>query len=161
MDPNADSPHTLRQKRDELYQAARDNPGSEENEMVEALLLSAMSNTQPVLYDARPRLALSDERRRFRAARERKAQERRTRQQTLRKRRKRTGRAAKRRDASVAELQREVEKRDLRLKKIEEALKRATAAAAGKPMTHLDVYRRIAEVIGLTPPMEPIGENQG
>jgi hypothetical protein len=147
MDANPETPATLRQKRDELYKAARDHPGSAEDEMVEILLLSAISEMKPLFYDALPARALGEERRRFNAARQQGARERQP------KRGKRTGTAAGLAGKSVAELKLEVETRQERLEKIEETLK---AMAAGKQMTDLDVYKRIAAIVGLTPPLEAV-----
>ena len=152
MDTNTNASQTLRQKRDELYRAARDHPGSLEDEMVEILLLSAMSKIEPAPYDATAGRALGDERRRFQAAQERRVHERRA----------QSGAAVARNDltggADVAELRRELEKRQRRLEKIEEAFEAAKAArAAGKQMTDMEIYNRIAAVIGLTPPAEPVG----
>lgn len=156
METNAVTSRALRQKRDELYKAAREHPGSEEDEMVEILLLSAMSNTQPLHYDGPPGLALGDERRRFHAAHERRVRERRAQQRVPEQGGKRTeaGRAGE----TVAELRREVEKRQRRSERIEEAFKAAQAAvAAGKQITDMEIYNRIAAVIGLRPPSEPLG----
>ena len=151
---------TLRQKRDELYRAAREHPGSEEDEMVEILLLGAMANLQPAAYDATPGLALGEERRRFFGRAPTKHPERRRRQKAGGKGKERTGAVAGRAASSVAELRREVEKRQRRLEKIEEALKTAQAAmASGKQMTDMEIYNRIASVIGLTQPLDPIGTN--
>jgi hypothetical protein len=158
MDQNAvpTTAGALRQKRDELYRAAREHPGSEEDEMVEILLLSAMSNLQPVGYDAKPGMAIGEDRRRFQAARERKAQQHRDRQRAIAKARERRGPAAEEDAPSVAELRREVETRQLQLERVEEALKSAQAAmASGKQMTDLEIYNRIAAVVGLVPPSEP------
>jgi hypothetical protein len=158
MDQNAvpTTAGALRQKRDELYRAAREHPGSEEDEMVEILLLSAMSNLQPVGYDAKPGMAIGEDRRRFHAARERTAQQHRARQRAIAKARERSGPAAEEDAPSVAELRREVEARQRQLERVEEALKGAQAAmAAGKQMTDLEIYNRIAAVVGLVPPSEP------
>lgn len=162
MDLNANETPagTLREKRDALYQAAREHPGSAEDEMVGILLLGAMSNLQPSAYDATPGLALGEERRHFRAAPEGSEHERQP-------RRKAGGQSTKRRGAaaSVNELRREVEKRQRRLEKIEEELKTAQAAmVAGKPMTDMEIYNRIMSVVGLNEPLVPIGtvdENDG
>jgi hypothetical protein len=151
MDANPETPATLRQKRDELYKAARDHPGSAEDEMVEILLLSAISEMKPLFYDALPARALGEERRRFDAARQQGARK------LQPKRGKRTGTAAGLAGKSVAELKLEVETRQERLEKIEETLKSAQAAmAAGKQITDLEIYQRIWAVIGLTPPLEAV-----
>ncbi len=146
-------PQTLRNKRDELYRAARDHPGSPEEEMVEILLLSAMSKMEPAAYDAMPGQALGEERRRFQATRVRRVRGRRARRKAAAAG---SGPTEKADGTSRAELRRELEKRQRRLEKIEEALEAAKAArAAGKQMTDLEIYNRIAAVVGLTPPIEP------
>jgi hypothetical protein len=152
METNVNASETLRQKRDELYRTARDHPGSPEDEMVEILLLSAMSKMDPAPYDATASRALGDERRRFQAARERRVHERRAPSAAAGAGSNPTG------AADVAELRRELEKRQRRLEKIEEAFEAAKAArAAGKQMTDMEIYNRIAAVIGLTPPAEAAG----
>jgi hypothetical protein len=157
MDLNATNVGTLREQRDELYRAAREHPGSEEDEIVEILLLTAMSSLGPATYDATPGLAIGEERQRFQAEPERSTQERRTRPKAGEKSKERSG-AAESETASVAELRREVEKRQQRLERIQEAMKAAQAAmAAGKPMTDMEIYNRIARVIGIRQPSEPIG----
>jgi hypothetical protein len=154
MEMKADTSRTLRQKRDELYKAAREHPGSEEDEMVEILLLSAMSNIQPAHYDSQPRLALGDERRRFHAAHERRVRERRA--QRRAPERGGEGTEAVCVGETVAELRREVEKRQRQLERVEEALKTAQAAvAAGKQVTDMEIYNRIAAVVGLRSPLQP------
>jgi hypothetical protein len=151
METNADTPHILRQRRDELYKAAREHPGSAEDEIVEILLLSAMANLEPAPYDAMPGLALGEERQRFHAADPRRAREHRQRQKAQSRGRGR--RAAAPAGESMAELRRELKQRQQRLEKIEEALEGARAAmAAGKQMTDMEIYNRIAAVIGLIPP---------
>jgi len=156
MDTNADSSRILRQKRDELYKAARDHPGSDEDQIVEILLLSAMSKMEPVPYDAMPGIALGDERRRFQAVRERRVRERRVQQGTPAADVTQT--TAGPGNESVAELQLELERRQRRLEKIEEALESAQAAmAAGEPMTDAEIYKRIAAVVGLNAPLIPTG----
>jgi hypothetical protein len=155
METNVNASEALRQKRDELYRTAREHPGSPEDEMVEILLLSAMSKMDPAPYDATASRALGDERRRFQTARERRVHERRAQSGA-------EGTGSHPREAadevSVAELRRELEKRQRRLEKIEEAFEAAKAArAAGKQMTDMEIYNRIAAVIGLTPPAEAAG----
>ncbi|HXJ92930.1 MAG TPA: hypothetical protein VMT20_08615 [Terriglobia bacterium] len=52
METKVNASETLRHKRDELYRAAREHPGSAEDEMVEILLLSVMAQMDPAPYDA-------------------------------------------------------------------------------------------------------------
>jgi hypothetical protein len=164
MDLNATNIGTLREQRDELYRAAREHPGSEEDEMVEILLLGAMSKLEPAAYDATPGLAIGDERQRFQAAHAQSVQEGRTRRKAPGKGNEHTRAAepgaAEGGVSSVAELRQEIAKRQQRLDKIEEAMKSAQAAmASGKQMTDLEIYNRIAAVVGLIPPSGPAGTN--
>ena len=155
METNANVSQTLRDKRDELYRAARDHPGSAEDQMVEILLLSAMSKMDPAPYDATAGRALGDDRRRFQARRERRVHERRA-QSGARGMGSHAQEAAD--HASVAELRQELRNRQQRLEKVEEALRSAREArAAGKQMTDMEIYNRIAAVIGLRPPAESAG----
>ena len=163
MEIDANVSQTLSQKRDELYRAARAHPGSPEDEMVEILLLSAMSKMDPAPYDATAGRVLGHERRRFQTTREPRAHERRA-PGGAEGAESQPQKAAD--EASVAELRQELEKKQERLEKIEEALEAAKEArAAGKQMTDLEIYNRIAAVVGLTPPAEtaergPLPEGQ-
>jgi hypothetical protein len=155
METSVNASQTLREKRDELYRAARAHPGSPEDEMVEILLLNAMSKMDPAAYDTTGGQALADERRRFQAGRERRVHERRAPHAAAGAE---TNPAARGDEASIAELRQELEKGQRRLEKIEEALQDAKAAReAGKQMTDMEIYNRIAAVIGLTAPPETIG----
>lgn len=173
MDPIFD---TLRQQRDELYQDARSHPDSEADQMVQILLLSALRYQQAGEYDANLGRALAHERRGYRQARVKHIEQRRgagpgdfaqsdepgaevpageggTRQ---------AGGGEGDGDnggRTAGEHQIDHEDAEWRLKKVAEALENAKAAAeSGKEIDAMQIYNKIAEVIGLRPPSSAVGQ---
>ena len=136
----------LRQKRDQLYQDARVHPNSEADEMVRVLLLAGISSMEPESIDEEAEAAQAEERRRFRSARR--------------------ARAANSEPAGPAlpeteQVRFEIKERQSKLRRVAEATEQAqAAAAAGRPMDPLQVYSRIAEIIGLQSPAEAAGGRQ-
>jgi hypothetical protein len=140
---------TLRQQRDELYQDARNHPDSDADQMVQILLLSAMSNQQGDAYDADFGAARADERRAYRQARAKRAQQRQQAQPG-----EAADDAAPGGDTAGGEADDEVDNLspEMRLEKIAQALEDAKSAAeSGKEMDPMKIYNKIAEVIGLRP----------
>jgi hypothetical protein len=159
---------TLRQQRDELYQDARTHPDSEADQMVQILLLTALRNQQAGDYDANLGDVLAGERRGYRQARAKRIQERQG--AGLGEAAESDppggeiggeagGREAGGQEASGAggrragENQIEYTDAEMRLRKVAQALETAKAAAeSGKEMDAMQIYNKIAEVIGLRPP---------
>ena len=154
MDRPSRTQSTLKQKRDELYAAARENPDSEEAEMVQVLLFAGISQMQPESYNQTPGLALGAERKRYGQARDRRAGERRTRRATEQahasEQAEEGGPAVEGAEIETQGLRRELSDREARLRKATHALEAALSADAdGRPMDPLQVYNRIAEIVGL------------
>ena len=126
-------PKTRRQKRDELLQDARDNPGSEAGEMLQALVLAGISRLEPDSGVAEAELDLEDARVRYQGFRQQNPKA-----------------------GAEGGSQRVVEQlweRTQKLKQVQEATAEAQAAlAAGQPMDALAVCNRIAEIVGLRAP---------
>jgi hypothetical protein len=135
MNPHSDTLQALRQKRDELYRDARANPDSEAGEMVQMLLLAGLSNMRPELSDEEAPLTLEEERRRYQLARH--AQE-----------------AA----AGAARLKAQDDALSRELGEGQKKLERATAVPG---LTELQVYNRIAEIIGLRSPADDNADRDG
>ncbi|HEY6291201.1 MAG TPA: hypothetical protein VI455_06505 [Terriglobia bacterium] len=153
MDQPSQTQPTLKQKRDELYAAARENPGSEEAQMVQVLLLAGISQTEPPSYNKTPGLALGVERERYGQARDRRTGERRARHTP--EQAQEAGTATEGAESETEELRREVVDREARLRKAAHALEAARSAdAEGRPMNPLQVYNRIAEIVGLRSPAD-------
>ncbi|HXJ91834.1 MAG TPA: hypothetical protein VMT20_03025 [Terriglobia bacterium] len=167
MNPNFD---TLRQQRDELYQDARNHPDSDAEQMVKILLLSALSNQQSGEYDAHFGDRLARERRGYRQARAKRIQERweggpseaATLEQpgaevaAVESRGQAVGGEGGNREGGEGASPADAE---MRLKKVAQALENAKVAAeSGKEMDPLTVYARIAEIVGLRAPLQPIGQ---
>ncbi|HEY6292577.1 MAG TPA: hypothetical protein VI455_13595 [Terriglobia bacterium] len=124
---------TLRQKRDELIRDARDDPGSEAGEMLQALLLAGLSHLQPEPHNQEAEMTLDEERQRYQSVREQNPK---------------VGAEAGSRHVIL-----DLEEREGRLREVAEATKAAQAAlASGQPMDALAVYNRIAEIVGLRAP---------
>jgi hypothetical protein len=123
---------TLQQKRDELLQDARDDPGSEAGEMLQALLLAGISHL-PEFDRQEAEMTLDEERQRYQSVREQNPK---------------AGAEAGSRDVIL-----DLAEREGRLREVAEATKAAQAAlASGQPMDALAVYNRIAEIVGLRAP---------
>jgi predicted transposase YdaD len=153
MDPSLE---TLRQQRDKLYRDAQNQPDSEAHQMVQILLLSAMSNQQPEAYHEQFGDSLARERRGYREARARRAQERRGAPLGEEEEEIRAGVEAS--GDETPESEADALGPEMRLQTIAQALEHAEAAAeSGKGMDPLAVYKRIAQIVGLTPPPELTG----
>jgi hypothetical protein len=149
---------TLRRQRDELYQDARSHPDSDADQMVQILLLSAMSSEEAGGYDENLGAALVRERRGYRQARAKRAQDRR-------------GAGLDETAPAGAETaggdEGENFSPEMRLEKIAQALQEAEdAAESGQAVDSMVIYNKIAEVIGLRPyspqaPDEPNAETGG
>jgi len=126
-------PKTLRQKRDELLRDARDNPGSEAGEILQALVLAGISRLESDSGAAEAELDLEDARERYQGFRQQNPK-----------------------PGAEGGGQRVVEQlweRTHKLNQVEETAAEAQAAlAAGHPMDALAVYNRIAEIVGLRAP---------
>ena len=124
-------PKTLARKRDELLEAARDNPGSEAGEMLQALLLAGISRLESEQEEAE--LELEDERERF---------------QVVRRQSPRAGS-----DVAAITVIGGIQERDDKLERVRQAAAEAQAAlAAGQTLDALAVCNRIAEIVGLRAP---------
>jgi len=155
---------TLRQQRDELYQDARSHPDSEADQMVQILLLSALRNQQAGDYYASLGGALAGEHRGYRQARAKHIVERQgvglgeadgSNQQDAQIGGQPGGGGAGGLKAAGEVREGELGRADaeLRLKKVAQMLQNAKAAAdSGKEMDAMQIYNKIAEVIGLRPP---------
>jgi hypothetical protein len=164
---------TLRHQRDELYQDARRHPDSEADQMVQILLLSALRNQQAGDYDADLSDTLARQRRGYREAQAKRSQERQRAVPSEAAKTGSRGTGAARTEAAGSEAGwgtaagREASENEFgraeaetRLKKVAEALQNAKAAAeSGNEMDPMQIYRKIAEVVGLNSPLQPIGEH--
>jgi hypothetical protein len=137
-----DKLQALRQKRDQLYRDARAHPDSEAGEMVRMLLLAGISGLEPETVDEEAEAAQAEERRRFRKAR-------------LARIRRPPADGNDRTPLEVRDVDVEIRERQSKLRRVAEATEEArAAAAAGRPMDPLQVYSRIAEIIGLQSPVQ-------
>ena len=147
----SDDLRALSQQRDDLYDEARRNPESDADEMVKALLLSAIRDAQRELQESEK----ADE-----ANRRSREQERRQQRILARRAAGEAGadflpRAA---EAAVAEARlREVQSQ------IAEVARIASDATAQPSMDPMAVYNKIAEIIGLQYPsgQDPQPRNEG
>lgn len=134
-----DNLQALREKRDQLYRDARAHPDSEADEMVRLLLLAGISGMQPDDIADEAEAARAEERRRFRSAREARIT--------------RPPDEGERGQPEARDVDREIRERQDKLRRVAEATAEAQAAAAGgKPMDPMQVYNKIAEIIGLQQP---------
>jgi hypothetical protein len=157
---------TLRQQRDELYEDARNHSDSEADQMVQILLLGALRNQQAGDYVAELDDALARERRGYRQARAKRIEEsQRTgvpeAAETNRPGSSVAGSEASGRGAGwdetsgpeIDENRIELADAEMRPRKVAQALESAKAAAeSSKEVTPMEIYNKIAQVIGLRPP---------
>ncbi len=136
-----DKLQTLRRKRDRLYEDARAHPDSEADEMVRMLLLAGISSIEPEIASEEAEADRAEERRRFRSARK------------VRANKPGAGASAGPALAETEQVGFETRERQSKLRRVAEATREAqAAAAAGRPLDPVQVYSRIAEIIGLQPP---------
>ena len=141
MKPPANKLEALRQKRDRLYRAARARPHSEAGEIVRMLLLAGISSMEPDDMTDEAEAARAEERRRFRRAREAGVA--------------RPPERGERGQPEARDIDLEIRERQDKLRRVAEATAEAQAAAAGgRPMDPIEVYSRIAEIIGLQSPAQ-------
>ena len=143
-EPGPEKLQRLRRQRDQLYEEARDNPDSDADEMVRALLLSGILGAQPQSEDLAEedealRRSLSEERRRQRLAGGRAAEV--------------TGAEALSGGAGASRAERRLREVETMLEEVAQVAAKAAAQPAMDPMA---VYRRIAEIIGLQSPADSV-----
>jgi hypothetical protein len=146
MDPTFE---TLRQQRDELYRDAREHPDSDADRMVQILLLSAMSSQQSADCDEHFGGAFARERRGHRRAQARRIRERREAEAAVA-----AGNPLQEEETAANDGGGQAQdlSAETRLGKIAEALESAKAAAeSGKEMDPMQVYNKIAQIVGLRP----------
>jgi hypothetical protein len=143
--PKREELQRLRRQRDQLYEEARDNPDSDAEEMVRALLLSGILSTRTESEEEElVRRSLGEERRQqLRGGRQAAEQ---------------IGAEALAGAAGAKRVERRLLETEARLKEVAHV---AAEAAARLAMDPAAVYRRIAEIIGLQSPAVQAREHQG
>jgi hypothetical protein len=140
---------------------------------VQILLLTALRSQQASDYDAELSDTLVRQRRGYREARAKRTQERQRAGPSEAAETSPRGTKVARTDAASTEAgwgtaagreacENEFGRAEaaMRLKKVAEALQNAKAAAeSGNEIDPMQIYRRIAEVVGLNSPLQPIGEH--
>lgn len=130
----------LKQIVGDIIENARENPQSEANEMVRAMLLNQVANAQPDSYQGRATQMLAEERRRGTEER-RKAEMNRHNLRFM--------------ELRETALNQQIQERDQRLAKTKRELEKAESALEhGKPLDPRAVYRRISEIVGLRAPAD-------
>ena len=130
----------LKQIVGDIIDKARENPESEANEMVRAMLLNQLANAQPESYQGHAPQMLAEERRRG-----------------MEERRKAEMNSHNLRFLELREkaLNQQIQERDQRLAKTKRELEKAQSALEhGQPLDPRAVYRRISEIVGLRAPSE-------
>jgi len=143
----------LKKKVEEMFEEAKGNPKSDAYAMVHILLLSQLTNMPAKPSVAELKTILGQEQKHQNAKDQLKLSVEREKEA-----RKMNRERLKLLEAQVKAMRLKVESGRRKMKEAQEAAKQAIAAQQeGHPMDALEVYNRIAEIVGLRSPMKPIG----
>src|SRR5215472_7697971 len=143
-----------------MWENARDNPNSEASEMVHILLFTQLVNMEEQLPEKDLKQLYGEQFRRHRLQKDLEIATYNAKRADERIRQGDERNSMLERKLKIAED--EAKEKQKRLDQAEREANKARAALENdQPMDAMAVYNRIAEIVGLTQPLEPIGDTEG